>query len=275
MSIALLPGTALAGYEMRPPGARAGVVLVHGIGEHGGRYRHVAEAFAAHGIASFIYDQRGHGQNAGVRTHVADFAEFTQDLEVVGTAVQRRHAGLPLFVWGHSMGSIVALSAALEGLAWSRGVITSGCALDALPSLTGIKGVGLKLANALVPRLRITLGVDAKRLTQVADAQLKHMNDPLVPRSASLRLLYGLAQACERCASQLSQVQIPWLAIHGDADEVCPVSGSQRLIAGLGSVDKQLVRYPGLLHEPHNEAELSRSIMFEQMARWMLERIPA
>jgi alpha-beta hydrolase superfamily lysophospholipase len=167
---------------------------------------------------------------------------------------------------------VIALNAALDGLAWSHGVISSGCALDALPSLTGMRGFGLQLANALLPRFRISLGVDATLLTQVETAQREHMNDPLVPRNASLRLLYGFAQACERCKSQLSSVKLPWLAIHGDADAVCPVSGSERLIAGLGSPDKHLARYPGLLHEPHNEAELSQAVLFEQMASWILQR---
>ena len=156
-----------------------------------------------------------------------------------------------------------------------RGVITSGCALDALPSLTGARGFGLHLANALLPRLRISLRIDATRLTQVEAAQHEHMNDPLVPRSASLRLLHGFAHACGTLKQQLGGITLPWLAIHGDADPVCPVSGSRRLIAGLGSADKQLLLYPGLLHEPHNEAESARAAVFRDISEWILKRAAA
>jgi alpha-beta hydrolase superfamily lysophospholipase len=268
-----LPGTGFPGFETVPAGARAGLIVVHGIGEHGGRYRHVAAALAANGIASFVYDQRGHGLHPGVRTHVDDFEYFAHDVQAVATAMRGRFPSLPLFVWGHSMGSVIVTLAAVHGMNWTRGVITSGCALDALPSLEGISGLGLLIAVTLLPRLRIDLKVDATKLMRVEEAQRKHMSDPLVPRSASLRLLYGFAAACHKCKDNLTRIDLPWLAIHGAADKICPVSGSQQLIERLASTDKQLVVYPDLLHEPHNDHDAARSAMFELMSSWMLSRV--
>jgi alpha-beta hydrolase superfamily lysophospholipase len=269
----LLPGTSFPGFEVVPAAARAGLIFVHGIAEHGGRYRHVAAALAHQGICSFIYDQRGHGRSPGIRAHVADFRAFAHDLQAVAAATRARYPGLPLFVWGHSMGSVIVILAAVDGMSWARGAITSGCALDALPSLEGLRGMGLRIAVTLMPRLRIDLGVDAARLTQVEQVQREHMNDPLVSRSASLRLLYGFAEACQTCKTNLPRLNLPWLAIHGEADRVCPVSGSKRLIAGLATSDKQLVLYPGLLHEPHNEYEAARAAMFDLMSTWILARV--
>jgi acylglycerol lipase len=260
------------GYEVVPRGARAGLIIVHGIAEHGGRYRHVAEALAAKGIACFVYDQRGHGESPGIRIHVEDFADFADDLELVGEALRRRFATLSLFVWGHSMGSIVVTLAAINGLTWARGVITTGCALDALPELDGPAGLALRLAAAFTPRLRINLRIDATALTHVEQFQRQHMSDPLVPRSASVRLLYGFALACRNCRANASRINLPWLAVHGEADTVCPLSGSQALIDAIASHDKQLVTYPGLLHEVHNEEESARAALFDLMSRWMLAR---
>jgi alpha-beta hydrolase superfamily lysophospholipase len=267
-----LVGTSFPGFEVLPAAPKAGLIVVHGIAEHAERYRHVAEALASRGIACFAYDQRGHGRFPGVRTHVADFAQFAADLESVGESIRARFASLPLFVWGHSMGSIVVALAAVNGLPWARGVITTGCALDALPKLEGLTGGALRLAAALAPRVRISLGIDATALMQVEEFQREHMNDPLVPRTASLKLLYGFALACRRCRAEAPKITLPWLAVHGEGDKVCPVSGSQVLLAALGSRDKQLVTYPGLLHEVHNEDERSRAELFELMTRWMLER---
>jgi alpha-beta hydrolase superfamily lysophospholipase len=265
-------GTPFPGFEVVPPKPEAGLIVVHGIAEHAERYRHVAEALASRGIACFVYDQRGHGNSPGTRTHVEDFGEFAGDLELLGETLRARYLKLPLFVWGHSMGSIVVTLAALDGLHWARGIITSGCALDALPKLDGAAGAVMRIAAALAPRLRISLRIDATALTQVAEIQRQHMSDPLVPRTASLRLLYGFAQACRRCRAQAPKITLPWLAVHGEADRVCPVSGSQVLVAALGSDDKQLVTYPGLLHEVHNEDEPSRSVLFALMTGWILER---
>jgi acylglycerol lipase len=265
-------GTPFPGFEVMPANLEAGLIVVHGIAEHAERYRHVAEALAAQGIACFVYDQRGHGKFPGTRTHVADFTEFAQDLELVGESLRKRYPKMPLFVWGHSMGSVVVTLAAIDGLRWARGVITSGCALDAMPKLDGAAGAVLRIAAALAPRLRISLRIDATALTQVAEIQREHMNDPLVPRTASLRLLYGFALACRRCYADAGKITLPWLAVHGEADKVCPVSGSQALLGALGSNDKQLIIYPGLLHEVHNEDERSRTALFALMTRWILER---
>jgi alpha-beta hydrolase superfamily lysophospholipase len=265
-------GTQFPGYEVVPSEARAGLLIVHGIAEHGARYRHVAAALAANGIASFVYDQRGHGESPGPRAHVADFAQFARDLNIIGADVQARFPELPIFVWGHSMGSIVVALAATQGLRWARGVITSGCALDAMPKLDGAAGAVLRLASKIAPRLRINLRLDVGLLTRDLGEQRRYMSDPLVPRSASLRLLYGFALACRECRENAARVTLPWLAVHGEADKVCPVSGSRTLIDALGSADKQLVIYPGLLHEVHNEDADSRSALFELMSRWIRER---
>jgi alpha-beta hydrolase superfamily lysophospholipase len=264
--------TLFSGFEVVPPQPQAGLIVVHGIAEHADRYRHVAAALAAEGIACFVYDQRGHGKSPGTRTHIADFAEFAADLQLMGERTRARFPSLPLFVWGHSMGSIVATLAAIDGLQWAHGVITTGCALDALPKLDGLTGAALKVAAALAPRLRIGLKIDATSLTPVVEIQREHMNDPLVPRTASLQLLYGFALACRQCYANAPKVTLPWLAVHGEADKVCPVGGSRNLIGALGSSDKRLVTYPGLLHEVHNEDERSRAALFELMSRWILER---
>ena len=264
-------GTRFAGFETVPPEARAALIIVHGIAEHGARYRHAADALAARNIASFVYDQRGHGESPGTRAHIRDFSDFAADLGLIGENVRQRFPELPLFVWGHSMGSVVVVLAA-QDLKWARGFITTGCALDAMPNLDGAVGTLLRIASALAPRLRISLSIDASALTQDLEEQRRHMSDPLVPRTASLRLLYGFAAACRTCRAIAPKITLPWLAVHGEADKVCPISGSRTLIDSLGSRDKRLVTYANLLHEVHNEDETSRTALFDLMSRWILER---
>jgi acylglycerol lipase len=255
-----------------PEGAIAGLIIVHGIAEHAGRYRHVAPALANQGIACFAYDQRGHGRYPGRRADIEDFAHFAADLEAVGLALRQRYPALPLFVWGHSMGSVIVTLAAIEHLRWARGIITTGHALHALPTLDGASGAAIRLAARLVPRWRVNLRIDGAKLTQVVETQRAHMADPLVPRSASLRLLFGFAAACATCAQSLPTITQPWLAVHGEADAVCPPSGSGTVVARLGSSDKRLVTYPGLLHEVHNEDEAARTALFDLMTQWILAR---
>jgi acylglycerol lipase len=259
-------------HEQMPERAVAGLIIVHGIAEHGARYRHIAAPLAQRGIASFVYDQRGHGLHPARRTDIDDFDHFATDLETLGQSLRARFPTLPLFVWGHSMGSVIVTLAAIDRLRWARGLISTGHALDALPKLEGATGAALKLAANLLPRLRISLRIDGSKLTQVLEEQRAHMADPLVPRSASLRLLYGFAAASARCTHNLPAITQPWLAVHGEADAVCPPSGSRAVIQRLGSLDKTLVTYPGLLHEVHNEDAAARQALIELMSQWMLAR---
>jgi alpha-beta hydrolase superfamily lysophospholipase len=264
------------GWHERVPGAaKAGLIIVHGIAEHASRYRHVPDALAAHDIACFAYDQRGHGVYPGTRTDIEDFKHFAEDLDEVGRTLRQRFPDLPLFVWGHSMGSVIVTLAAIDGLRWARGIITTGHALDALPKLEGFTGAALKAATRLVPRLRIGLRIDGTKLTQVVQTQQAHMADPLVPRSASLRLLFGFAAACATCRRNLPAIKQPWLAVHGESDRVCPPSGSSTVVAQLGSSDKTLVTYPGLLREVHNEHPEAQRALFELMSGWILARSPS
>jgi alpha-beta hydrolase superfamily lysophospholipase len=259
-------------HEQVPESAAAGLIIVHGIAEHASRYRHVPQALARHGIACFAYDQRGHGRHPGRRTDIEDFDHFAADLETVGQALRQRFPTLPLFVWGHSMGSVIVTLAAIDRLRWARGIITTGHALHALPNLDGATGTAIKFAAKMAPRFRVRLGIDGAKLTQVLETQRAHMADPLIPRSASLRLLLGFATGCETCARSLPKIAQPWLAVHGEADSVCPPSGSAAVVAQLGSADKTLVSYPGLLHEVHNEDAAARAVLFELMSDWMLAR---
>lgn len=259
-------------HEQVPANAIAGLLIVHGIAEHSSRYRHIPPALAQHGIACFAYDQRGHGRHPGRRTDIDDFADFAADAESVGQALRRRFPALPLFVWGHSMGSVIVTLAAIDRLRWATGIITTGHALHALPKLDSVTGVAMKLAARLAPRMRISLRVDGTKLTQVEHEQRAHMQDPLVPRSASLRLLLGFAAACATCTRSLPVIHQPWLAVHGEADTVCPPSGSSTVIEQLGSADKTLLTYPGLLHEVHQEDQAARTRLFDLMSQWILAR---
>ena len=86
------------------------------------RYRELAATLAARGISCFVYDQRGHGSRPGERTHVERFEDFVDDLNLASASLQRQSRDLPLFVWGHSMGSIVVLQVQLDTQRGSHGI---------------------------------------------------------------------------------------------------------------------------------------------------------
>src|SRR5262245_24407907 len=106
--------TSLPGFECAAAEPRAVLIIVHGLAEYAARYTQAMQGFARRGIHSYAYDQRGHREAPGPRTHVRRFGDFVADLRVATDAVRRAHPRLPVYVWGHSMGSIVAILAATE-----------------------------------------------------------------------------------------------------------------------------------------------------------------
>ncbi|MEM9998571.1 MAG: alpha/beta fold hydrolase, partial [Bacteroidota bacterium] len=169
---------------------RADVLLVHGIGEHSGRYAHIAAHLMMQGIRVFAYDQRGHGESEGERAYIERFDSLVADLHHVRALVEVQRAEpagptTPLFLMGHSLGGLVAaryVSAhSSEGLA---GVILSSPALrtDVAPLLQKVSGAVARFA----PRLR-TVKLDLKALSRDPRVIRNYEEDPLVTSGRGVR----------------------------------------------------------------------------------------
>jgi alpha-beta hydrolase superfamily lysophospholipase len=250
----------------------AGLVIIHGMAEYAGRYRTIANEFAARGIVTFAFDQAGHGTAPGVRTHIDSFDLFVDDASSVCSKFEARHPGLPLFVWGHSLGSIVALHLAARGESQLAGLIVSSNSLEIFRRGLNPLNPFFRLASRIAPRIRVPLGLDATKISQDLSVQRAYANDPLIHGTASLRLIVEFAQACEIARSDAARVRMPALIIHGELDAIAPARGSQVLFDSIGSADKTLQIYPGLRHEVHNERAADRAMFVELVTQWILAR---
>jgi alpha-beta hydrolase superfamily lysophospholipase len=268
----MLVESGTSGFECLARSPRAALLIVHGLAEYAGRYRDLAATLADRGISCFAYDQRGHGARPGTRTHVDRFDDFVDDLNLEAESLMRRSPGLPLFLWGHSMGSIVAIGAVLTARHRWRGAITSSASLELFRRGPNPSNPFFRLAARLLPHIRVPLGLDARKISTDGAVQQAYANDPLIPPTASLRLIVEFAAACERCRRGVSQLTLPWLVVHGEADAIAPVQGSRVLFDALRSQDKQLVIYPGLRHEVHNERPAERAKFVDLLSGWILAR---
>lgn len=272
----VIPAAPVAGLhtiECLATPATACLIVLHGLGEHSGRYHIPMQHLAAAGISCLAYDQRGHGRSPGPRADIRHFTQFADDFAAVCLAAVARHAGLPVFVWGHSLGSIVALCGALDPRNPLAGAITSGCAVRAVPALPGLIWSCTSALAAALPTIRLNPGLAAEALSHDPQVQRDYLHDPLVQRGASLRLLAQLARACGEVLRAAPSIRIPWLAVHGAEDHIAPAAGSRELVARLGSRDKTLVIEPGLRHEVHNEIEPAATRFRDRLATWIQARI--
>ena len=268
----MLVDSGTSGFECLAAQPRAALLIVHGLAEYAGRYRGLASTLASRGIFCFAYDQRGHGARPGTRTHVERFDDFVDDLNLEAESLARRSPELPLFVWGHSMGSIVAIGAVLTARHRWRGAITTSNSLEVFRRGPNPLNPLFRLGARLLPQVRVPLGLDPRKISTDETVQQAYGSDPLIPPTASLRLIVEFAAACERCRQAAAELTLPWLVVHGEADAIAPVQGSRVLFDVLRSQDKQLVIYPGLRHEVHNERPAERAKFIDLLSGWILAR---
>jgi alpha-beta hydrolase superfamily lysophospholipase len=266
-------GTGLIGEEFVPADARAGVLIVHGMAEHRGRYTQAVRRFADADLACFTFDLRGHGESPGNRADITSFQTYVDDVLAIRAGLAQRHATLPLFIWAHSLGSIVAIRSVEQRGDHLAGVITSGCPIAAFPSMPSPLRHAVVALFTPFRALHVNPGLPAEDLSHSKIVQASYAGDPLVPQKVTVRLLIELERACRAALDEAGKIVVPWLALHGSADNIAPPQGSQQLIDALGSADKTLELFTGMRHEVHNEIEPTPSEFYERVINWIEARI--
>jgi alpha-beta hydrolase superfamily lysophospholipase len=259
-----------------PEKVRAVVMVAHGLGEHGGRYRHVAEALVEKGCAVYAIDHRGHGKSEGPRAYVDRFAHAVEDMnglmDIIVEERQGRGRRPPLFLLGHSMGGALSLSYALKHGERLRGLMLSGpaVALDGAPPL--MKPVS-KLLSRLAPRLG-TFPIDPSLVSRDPQMVSAYADDPLNAHGkVPARTLGEIVSFTEWLPAALPAITLPLLIQHGGADKLAGVSGSRMVVDRVGSKDKSLKVYDGLYHEIFNELPEDRRRVLDDLGAWIGERV--
>ncbi len=246
------------------------VIIVHGIGEHGGRYEHVARHLTALGYAVYAPDHHGHGRSGGRRGYFESVEQPSADLAEAITNIQTDHPDTPFFVYGHSMGSLIALRYALQHQDQLTGLMVTGTPLHTDQLYPHTLRVLAPWANRIAPGLPlIPLAVQGiSRDPQVIKAAI---DDPLTYYGpVRLRMAYFILAESQYLREQVRQLRLPLLILHGADDLISPASGSEFLYQQAQSTDKTLKIYPDLYHEIHNEPE--QMTVLEDVANWLNQR---
>jgi alpha-beta hydrolase superfamily lysophospholipase len=249
------------------PSPRAVALIVHGLGEHSGRYQHVAEALAARNIASFAPDHPGHGLTPGHRCFINKFEDFYPALDALRKQIETAYAGVPCFIIGHSMGGLIAGNYLLEKQSAFAGAAFSGAAFEVPVPPSGLAIFINKVLASIVPKLG-ALQLDASEVSRDPEVVRRYQEDPLVHSGKiSARLLVELFAAMANLEKRRGEITLPVLVMHGEGDVMAAVSGSQHFFDNVGSPDKTLRLYPGLYHEIFNEPEQAQ--VFGELGDWL------
>mgnify|MGYP001393549167 CR=1 FL=1 len=238
----------------------ASLVLVHGYAEHSGRYDAFARRLAAKGISVLAPDLSGHGRSGGERARVESFDALLEDSR--RALARAADGGVKPFLFGHSMGGLVALGLSLAEQERLAGLILSG------PAIGDPGAIDALLALDPFPELVL----DSTHLSRDPEVCAAYDRDPLnyrgpMPRPTVATLVAGARSVRERW----QHLRLPLLALHGGDDALVPARGSEELYASVASSDKELAVLPGLRHEILNEPEGPE--IADRIAYWILRRV--
>lgn len=256
-------------YQSWHPGEppKASLIIVHGLGEHGGRYTNLVNELVSHGYSVHAFDNRGHGRSSGQRGHVRRFAEFRQDIDAfVQQLSSKDDMHRPLFMMGHSLGGLIVLDAVLHGMSGLHGIIVSAPALDS-GAISPFLIAASKVLSRIWPALSVKTGLDVTGISRDPDVLIARQNDPLVHGLGTPRLATESSNAMLTCYENVDQLQIPVLMTHGTSDRITSPEVSREFFEHIPHADKTYIAYDGGYHESHKD--LHHQQVIADIVQWL------
>ncbi len=249
---------------------RAAVAIVHGHGEHCGRYMNVVDCLVPAGYSVHGFDLRGFGRSPGRRSYINSWSEYREDVRAFVHLVSLQTSNRPLFVYGHSLGALIALEYVLrhpEGLA---GVILSAPPVGEI-GLSPVLFLLSRVLSRVYPQFTLKTGLDTTALSRDSSVVQAYRDDPLVHGLGTARLGTELAVAREYAVGHVDDLSVPLLLIYGTADRICSPEGCRAFYDRVPLADKTRIEYAGGYHESHNDIAYKQ--VMTDIERWLTAHV--
>ncbi len=250
---------------------RAIVIIVHGLAEHSGRYHRLLNVLLPAGCVVAALDLPGHGKSEGARLFIQSFSDYLIDLEMFIDLNQKSYPGLKTFIFGHSLGGLIAVAYAMDNPEHIAGLILSAPLLK--PGV-GITTTQVKLSRFLAsaaPRMGVG-ALDASGISRDPAVVAAYLADPLVAHGkVPARTGHEILQAMAELPARLPDFRLPFVIMQGVEDRLANPEGSRMMFETAGSKDKILTLYEGLFHEVIND--LGNEPVLADIDAWLSARI--
>ena len=245
---------------------RAQVLIVYGLGEHSGRYEHVAQQLNGWGYAVRSFDLWGHGLSDGERGSMRDEHALLDDLAAVVDHTRKTMApDQSLVLLGHSLGGLLAARFVSLRMRPIDALVLSSPALD--PGLNGFQKLLLATLPGIAPNLRVGNGLQVKYLSHDPAVVAAYQADPLVHDRISARLALFIAQAGREVLATAPQWSTPTLLLFAGQDKLASPQGSRDFLKLAPGAMVQSLCFEALFHEIFNEAEAGG--VFAALQQWL------
>ena len=250
-------GLKIFGQEWKPEGkVKGAIALVHGLGEHAGRYQHVAEFFIAKGYSITGFDLRGHGKSDGVRGHAASYdalmGDITQNIELA----QQHFPGIPVFLYGHSLGGNLVLYYCLTQKPTIKGAIVTSPGLGTAEPVPAVKLFLGKLMYKLAPATQMDNGLDRSGLARDPEVEKRYSADPLVHGKISARWALDMLNNGQYILAHAGEFPLPLLLMVGSADRLISAPLVRKLAPEIPISKITFKEWEGFYHELPNSPRM-------------------
>jgi alpha-beta hydrolase superfamily lysophospholipase len=261
-------GMKLVGTQWLPENTpKASVVLIHGLGEHVGRYEHVAQAFTAAGFILRGFDLRGHGRSEGTRGHFDSYDQVALDIDQFIIDTRAGQPTLPVFLYGHSLGGALVLYYGETHQGSVNGIIATSPGLAPATPLSAPRMTAARVFSFVAPRLQLKNDLDLTGLSHDPQIMEKYTADPLVHPLVSARLGLQLIQNGRFIIDHANQLAVPLLLLQGSADRLVNPSKTEEFARKVPANLLTYHTYPEGFHELHNEP--GKAEIIQTMIDWM------
>ena len=246
---------------------KAGIVIVHGLGEHSGRYDNIVNHLVPRGYAVYGFDLIGHGKSEGEREFVKGFEDYTVSLTTYLALVKDWLPDKSVFLLGHSMGGLIATYYLLDHSDAFRGAVISAPTVTVPEHFNQSTLLAAKILSKLTPKMGL-MQLDANDISRDPEVVRVYLEDPLVFKGkTTVRLMAEMLKAMIRVNEEISQISIPFIYVGGGADKLALPKRAKTIYERAKSKDKTLKIYEGLSHEVFNEPE--RAQVLQDVANWL------
>lgn len=260
-------GTNLSGTRWTPQGQiKCGIILIHGHGEHTGRYGPVSEKFNKNGFLVQGVDVRGHGMSEGKQGHADSLLKLLEDVDAGIQQIKMDYPSLPLIIYGHSMGGNLAANYLIQN---GEDSFTGGILSSSWFRLAEVPVLKLKISqlmNGIFPSFTIATELDPNEISSDPDQVLKYVNDPMIHNKISIRLGNELYNSGIDAIKRAGEISIPLLVVHGTEDNLTSFDGSKEFAEKSGE-NCEFKSWEGMRHETHNEKENEK--VLDYMVNWV------
>ncbi|XP_015771963.1 PREDICTED: monoglyceride lipase-like [Acropora digitifera] len=255
--------------------ARALIFIAHGFGEHCSRYETLGTALAEEGFLAFSHDHIGHGRSEGERVQIQDFSYYVRDVFTHIDQVAAENTGIPIFMFGHSMGGPITILSIFKRPSFFAGAILSAPAIKSDPNKASTLMVFLgRIAAYIAPSYQLLPPIDPSLLTRNSVEVEKYANDPLVwHEGMKAKWTAQILEVMGEIQRHVSNITIPYLLLHGDDDRVVWIEGSRFLHDNSPSTDKTFKVYKDGRHELLNETKETADQVLQEILDWLKRKL--